>query len=47
VSGRSYVAPEDIQAAVGPVLLHRLPAQFDESVIEGIVSSVPVPVGHD
>lgn len=44
ISGRNYVAPEDVQAAAPHVLIHRLPRQFDESVIRGIIRSVEVPV---
>ena len=42
--GRSYVAPEDIQNAVLPVVRHRVPAHFDEGFLRGAIQSVPVPV---
>ena len=44
IAGRGYVAPEDVQAAAPHVLVHRLPRQFDESVLRGIIRSVAVPV---
>ena len=42
--GRDYVAPEDVQASIRPVLAHRLPRSLDLEAVAHIVSSVPVPV---
>ncbi|WP_226377509.1 hypothetical protein [Haloterrigena turkmenica] len=51
VSGRDYVAPEDIHAVVHPALDHRivLTTEADvrgvdpRTVVEGAVNSVPMP----
>lgn len=42
--GRAYVAPDDVQAVVVPVLAHRLPSSFDETSIGGVLATVTVPV---
>ena len=44
IAGRDYVAPEDVQAAIQPVLAHRLPSAFDVDSIAQIAAAVPVPV---
>ena len=42
--GRSYVAPEDVRAAAGPVLAHRFPPSYGPESIPALLDSVAVPV---
>ncbi len=42
--GRGYVSPEDVRAAAGPVLNHRLPASYGPESIPTLLDGVAVPV---
>ena len=41
---RDYVAPEDVQQAIEPVLIHRLPRAIEPAAIHAALTAVPVPV---
>lgn len=43
MSGRDYVAPEDVQAVVLAVMAHRLPTGFDEDILVPALEQVPAP----
>jgi MoxR-like ATPase len=47
VSGRGYVAPDDVRAMAGPSLVHRLvvdgDGRFAASVVSGLLSTLPAP----
>jgi len=43
MSGRDYVAPEDVQAAAPAVMSHRLPRSLDQEGIDAMVQRLPVP----
>ncbi|MEM7093816.1 MAG: MoxR family ATPase [Actinomycetota bacterium] len=47
MSGRDYVAPEDVQAVATAVLAHRLPPAIGRAAAASALSGVPVPVGSD
>ena len=44
MNGRSYVAPEDIQAVALPVVRHRMPAGVDDAAVLGTILAQSVPV---